>query len=45
MQAYKTAIKPEDTRMLLSPDSDFFRYFKDPTGGVKPASPGPVPQQ
>ena len=46
MQAYTTAIKPEDTRMLLSPDSDFFRYFKDPAGGAKPASsPGPVPQQ
>ncbi len=37
MQAYTTAIKPEDTRMLLSPDSDFFRYFRDPTGGGKPA--------
>lgn len=32
MQAYKTAIKPSDTRMLLSPESDFFRYFEDPNG-------------
>lgn len=32
MQAYQEAIKPGDTRMLLSPDSEFFRYFKDPSG-------------
>ena len=32
MQAYTEAIKPSDTRMLLSPDSEFFRYFQDPSG-------------
>jgi membrane protease subunit HflC len=32
MQAYKKAINPEDTRLLLSPDSDFFRYFRNPNG-------------
>jgi modulator of FtsH protease HflC len=32
MQAYTEAIKPGDTRMLLSPDSEFFRYFQDPSG-------------
>ena len=37
MQAYTTAIKPSDTRLLLSPNSDFFRYFEDPNGGVKRA--------
>ncbi len=37
MQAYTTAIKPSDTRLLLSPSSDFFRYFEDPNGGVKRA--------
>jgi len=35
MQAYTTAIKPDDTRLLLSPKSDFFRYFEDPLGGKK----------
>ena len=46
MQAYKAAIKPEDTRMLLSPDSQFFRYFQDPNGGVTPApSAGAAPQR
>lgn len=38
MQAYEQAMKPSDTRMLLSPDSEFFRYFKDPMGGT-PAKP------
>jgi membrane protease subunit HflC len=39
MQAYTTALKPEDTRMLLSPKSEFFRYFEDPNGRVAPAAP------
>ncbi|PPC85329.1 MAG: protease modulator HflC [Hyphomicrobium sp.] len=33
MQAYSEALKPGDTRMVLSPDSEFFRYFQDPSGG------------
>jgi membrane protease subunit HflC len=33
MQAYDTAMKSkEGTRMLLSPDSEFFRYFNNPLG-------------
>ncbi|HVY56957.1 MAG TPA: protease modulator HflC [Xanthobacteraceae bacterium] len=32
MQAYETGLKPNDTRMLLKPDSEFFRYFADPNG-------------
>ncbi|HVX35409.1 MAG TPA: protease modulator HflC [Hyphomicrobium sp.] len=40
MQAYTTAIKPDDTRLLLSPSSDFFRYFEDPKGGSKSAPAG-----
>lgn len=32
MQAYEAGIKPGDTRMLLSPDSEFFRYFNAPSG-------------
>lgn len=30
MQAYETSMKPGETRMILSPDSEFMRYFKDP---------------
>jgi membrane protease subunit HflC len=32
MQAYKTSMTHGDTRMVLRPDSDFFRYFGDPSG-------------
>jgi membrane protease subunit HflC len=35
MQAYEQGIKSSDTRMLLSPDSEFFRYFTNPTGGAQ----------
>jgi modulator of FtsH protease HflC len=38
MQAYESGLRHEDTRMVLKPDSDFFRYFGDPSGrGNKPA--------
>jgi modulator of FtsH protease HflC len=37
MQAYETALQPANTRMLLSPNSYFFRYFLDPSG-TNPAS-------
>lgn len=30
MQAYETAMKAGDTRMVLSPDSEFLHYFKTP---------------
>jgi membrane protease subunit HflC len=39
MQAYETGLQKNDTRMLLRPDSDFFRFFVDPTG--KPRSGAP----
>ena len=32
MQAYEASMKANDTRLLLKPDSNFFRYFNDPTG-------------
>jgi modulator of FtsH protease HflC len=32
MQAYEAGLKHGDTRMILKPDSDFFRYFADPNG-------------
>jgi modulator of FtsH protease HflC len=28
--AYETSFKPGETRLLLSPESEFLRYFKDP---------------
>jgi modulator of FtsH protease HflC len=32
MRAYQEAFKPADTTMVLSPDSEFFRYFIDLSG-------------
>jgi membrane protease subunit HflC len=37
MQAYEAGLRGENTRMLLRPNSEFFRYFVDPWGG-NPAS-------
>jgi membrane protease subunit HflC len=33
MNAYSNALEGSGTTMVLSPDSDFFRYFRSPTGG------------
>ena len=51
MQAYENGLKPGETRMVLSPNSQFFRYFNDPSGqggretpdqpGVSPPGVGP----
>jgi modulator of FtsH protease HflC len=38
MQAYESALQSGDTRMLLSPDSEFFRYFKNALGSPQGAS-------
>ena len=32
MQAYEAGLKSNDTRLVISPNSDFFRYFNDPQG-------------
>jgi membrane protease subunit HflC len=32
MQAYEQAIKAGDSKLILSPDSPFFKYFNDPSG-------------
>ena len=32
MQAYENGLKPGETRMVLNPDTSFFRYFNDPLG-------------
>lgn len=39
MTAYENGLKGNDTRFLLKPDSDFFRYFGSPNGGTPPAPP------
>jgi membrane protease subunit HflC len=39
MQAYEAGLKSTDTRMLLRPDSDFFRYFGNPSGKGREAAP------
>ena len=40
MQAYEAGMKANDTRMLLTPDSDFFRYFVDPSGKMREGAAG-----
>jgi len=51
MQAYEASIKPGDTRMVLTPDSPFFRYFNGPNAQrqdgqagapATPAQPAPA---
>jgi len=54
MQAYETGLRANDTRLVLRPDSDFFRFFGAPGGklpGIKPeansevsAQPNPQPK-
>ena len=41
MQAYEQGLKSTDTRLLMSPDSDFFKYFTDPSGKSQPGQPAP----
>ncbi|CCD95050.1 Protease activity modulator HflK [Bradyrhizobium sp. ORS 375] len=41
MTAYENGLKSGDTRFLLRPDSEFFRYFANPSG--KPASGSETP--
>ena len=42
MQAYEAGLSKGDTRLVISPDSDFFRYFNDPMGGVVPTAEKPA---
>lgn len=39
MQAYEAGLKSADTRMVMSPKSDFFRFFGSPAGQTATASP------
>lgn len=41
MNAYGQALDGAGTTMVLSPESEFFRFFRDPSGGV-PAAPAPA---
>jgi membrane protease subunit HflC len=44
MQAYEQALKAGDTRLLLSPDSQFFQYFNNAFGKpVENPAPAPAP--
>jgi membrane protease subunit HflC len=39
MQAYSQALQNSGTTMVLSPNSDFFRFFENPQGSAK-SQPG-----
>ena len=39
MQAYERSMQKGDTHLVLRPDSDFFRYFGDPSGKSMPGLP------
>jgi membrane protease subunit HflC len=39
MQAYERSMQKGDTNFVLRPDSDFFRYFGDPSGKSVPGAP------
>jgi modulator of FtsH protease HflC len=38
MQAYDKSMQRGDTKLVLKPDTDFFRYFSNPSGQMPPAS-------
>jgi hypothetical protein len=41
MQAYENGLRHNDTRLVIKPDSEFFRYFSDPSGKAKPKTATP----
>ena len=49
MQAYEASMKHGDTRLVLKPDTNFFRFFNDPSGkprngfGAPPAAASAAP--
>ena len=43
MQAYREALSGGQTRLVLTPDSEFFRFFRDSQGRPAPVSLTPVP--
>ena len=40
MTAYENGLRANDTRFLLRPDSDFFRFFGNPSGKTATADAG-----
>ena len=43
MQAYEAGLRANDTRLVLRPDSDFFKYFGNPMGkGTERAAEKPA---
>lgn len=42
MQAYPKSLEGNDTTLVLTPDSDFFRYLKDPGGSNRPVNDTPA---
>jgi membrane protease subunit HflC len=42
MQAYETGLRQGDTRLVIRPDSEFFRYFSDPSGKQKGVAGAPA---
>jgi membrane protease subunit HflC len=43
MQAYEAGLRHNDTRLLLRPDTDFFRFFSDPSGRQPAEASKPKP--
>ncbi|RWH76150.1 MAG: protease modulator HflC [Mesorhizobium sp.] len=43
MNAYGTALDNTGTTMVLSPNSEFFRFFSNPAGAAAPAAPPAAP--
>jgi len=35
MQAYEAPLQPNNTRLVLPPDSRFFRFFGGPSGALR----------
>lgn len=44
MQAYEEGLKSGDTRIVVSPNTEFFRYFNDPSGKTAPQAPAQQPK-
>ncbi len=42
MQAYDAGLKQGDTRLVIKPDSDFFRFFSDPNGRPNAGAAAPA---
>lgn len=45
MQAYESAFKPGETRFLISPRSEFFRFFSAPEATAAPSADRPAPEK